>query len=75
MPVDRLSPVLSADLADRQARGLLKGAESVVTEVVPARGEHGPRYRLAGEGDRPFDLGPQSTMTNATVSELVAVPS
>ncbi len=54
MPVDRLSPVLSADLADRQARGLLKGAESVVTEVVPARGEHGPRYRLAGEGDRPF---------------------
>ncbi|MFO1325770.1 MAG: hypothetical protein U1F56_00310 [Rubrivivax sp.] len=31
--------------------------------------------RGTGEGDRPFDLGPQSTMTNATVSELVAVPS
>jgi len=31
--------------------------------------------RGTGEGDRPFDLQPQSTMTNATVAELVAVPS
>lgn len=29
--------------------------------------------RGTGEGDRPFDLLPQSTMTNATVAELTAV--
>jgi hypothetical protein len=31
--------------------------------------------RGTGEGHRPFDLQPQSTMTNATVAELSASPS
>lgn len=31
--------------------------------------------RGAGEGSRPFDLLPQSTMTNATVADLVEAPS
>ncbi len=30
--------------------------------------------RGTGDGHRPFDLGPESTMTNATVADLVAVP-
>jgi hypothetical protein len=30
--------------------------------------------RGTGDGHRPFDLGPDSTMTNATVADLVAVP-
>ena len=30
--------------------------------------------RGTGEGFRPFDLAPQSTMTNATVADLVAAP-
>ncbi|MBC7649993.1 MAG: hypothetical protein H7197_12920 [Vitreoscilla sp.] len=31
--------------------------------------------RGAGEGHRPWDLQPQSTMTNATVADLAAAPS
>ena len=31
--------------------------------------------RGAGEGHRPFDLQPQSTMTNATVADVVASPT
>jgi hypothetical protein len=31
--------------------------------------------RGTGEGHRPFDLQPQSTMTNATVADLAAAPS
>jgi len=31
--------------------------------------------RGTGEGHRPFDLQPQSTMTNATVAEVVATPA
>lgn len=31
--------------------------------------------RGTAEGHRPFDLQPQSTMTNATVAEVVAAPS
>ena len=30
--------------------------------------------RGAGEGHRPFDMLPQSTMTNATVADVVASP-
>jgi glycine C-acetyltransferase len=35
-------------------RGTLKGGESVITRVLPAEGERGPHYLLAGEGDQPF---------------------
>ncbi len=54
MPLDRLQTALGADLDDRRQKGLLKGAETVITGVVPATGEHGPRYRLAGRGEQPF---------------------
>lgn len=53
MPLDRLDRTLADELADLEAKGTLKGAEDVITEVVPATQEHGPRYRLAGH-DTPF---------------------
>jgi glycine C-acetyltransferase len=54
MPVERIERVLSEALADLERAGTRKGAESVTTEVVPAAGDRGPRYRLAGEAGRPF---------------------
>ena len=54
MPSDRLHQTLSAELADLRARGVTKGDETVVVGVVPAAGDRGPRYLLAGEGDRQF---------------------
>jgi glycine C-acetyltransferase len=54
MPVDRLSRTLEAELARLDREGRRKGAESVICEVLPARDGHGPRVRLAGEGDRAF---------------------
>lgn len=54
MPVDRCEEALRGELAALVERGTAKGAESVITEVVPAAAELGPRYRLAGEGDQPF---------------------
>ena len=54
MPVARLEEALRRQLADVDARGASKRAESVVTSVLPASGERGPRYLLAGEGDVPF---------------------
>lgn len=54
MPIDRLEAALSRDLADLVTQGRAKGAESVITAVVPAAEGRGPRYRLAGHGDRPF---------------------
>ena len=53
MPLDRLHEALAAELADaRRAAGTPKGDEAVITGVVPAAGGRGPRYLLAGEGER-----------------------
>ena len=54
MPIERFEAALSAELSALRERGTLKGAESVITRVLPAAGERGPRYLLAGEGDKPF---------------------
>ena len=54
MPVDRCEEALRGELAALVERGTAKGAESVITEVVPATANLGPRYRLAGEGGKPF---------------------
>ncbi len=57
MPVERFEQALSAELAALTERGTRKGAESVITRRLPAspgKDGRGPRYLLAGEGERPF---------------------
>jgi glycine C-acetyltransferase len=54
MPIDRLHDALAAELAEMETAGTRKGDEDVVTAVRPAADGHGPRYRLAGEGERVF---------------------
>ena len=54
MPHNRIERLLLAELDKLQAEGRRKGDETVITGVIPAQGGRGPRYRVAGEGDRPF---------------------
>lgn len=54
MPLDRLAGVLATHVKALEDRGTAKGAESVVMEVIPPAGDQGPRFRLAGEGEREF---------------------
>ena len=54
MPVHPLPNRLASDLKKLEESGRAKPPESVITGVIPASGRVGPRYRLAGEGDRPF---------------------
>jgi glycine C-acetyltransferase len=54
MPQDQLLQVLAGELADLHRKGTAKGAENVVTAVLPAAGSRGPRFRLAGHGDTEF---------------------
>jgi glycine C-acetyltransferase len=54
MPQDQLLRALAAELDEMGARGALKADENVVVRVLPATGDRGPRFLLAGEGDRPF---------------------
>jgi glycine C-acetyltransferase len=54
MPTDRFLTALADELATLDARGNPKRHEAVIVEVLPAGGGLGPRYRIAGEGQRPF---------------------
>jgi glycine C-acetyltransferase len=54
MPCDRLEEVLGLELGELREKGTLKGAESVVTDVIPPDGERGPRFRLAGDTERSY---------------------
>ena len=54
MPLDRLTEVLAAHVRGLEEQGTAKGDETVVTEVLRPEGRRGPRFRLAGEGDRLF---------------------
>jgi glycine C-acetyltransferase len=51
MPFDRLAIALREELDALEAP---KGEESVITAVLPAEGDRGPRVRLEGEGERAF---------------------
>ena len=54
MPLDRLTEVLRAQVAELEERGTAKGAEKVVVAVLPPAGERGPRFRLEGQGGKEF---------------------
>jgi glycine C-acetyltransferase len=54
MSTTRLTPLLEARLAELRTTGRLKGTESVTVGVLPPSGEKGPRFLIAGEGERPF---------------------
>ncbi len=48
MPHDRLDAVLHTEVDELGTAGTAKGAESIITEVLPPSSGAGPRYRLAG---------------------------
>lgn len=54
MPLDRITEVLRTGIAELEAQGTAKGAETVVSRVIPPDGDRGPRFLLEGEGDREF---------------------
>jgi glycine C-acetyltransferase len=54
MPINRLTPLLQARLDELGASGRLKGAETVTCGVLPPRNSKGPRFLIAGEGEKPF---------------------
>jgi glycine C-acetyltransferase len=53
--------------------GRLKGDESPIRGVIPARDGHGPRYLIEGEGDTPFlRMNSNSYLGMALRAEIVA---
>jgi glycine C-acetyltransferase len=53
MPLDKLNPVLAADVARLEQEGRAKPAERVIVGYLPPVDGRGPRYRLRGS-DRTF---------------------
>jgi len=54
MGQERLAAILRESLADLERQGRRKGAEKVITGLIPPSDGKGPRCRLAGYGDRQF---------------------
>jgi glycine C-acetyltransferase len=54
MPLDRLTEVLRDHVTDLEEKGTAKGAEAVVTRVLPPEGDRGPRFHLEGHGTKEF---------------------
>ena len=54
MSLSKIKKVLSDKLNALEAGGLLKGKETIVTSVIAANGDKGPRYLIEGAGDREF---------------------
>jgi len=54
MSFDRMDRALAERLAELDRAGTRKGEEAVIVEVLPAAAAHGPRVRLAGQGERAF---------------------
>src|ERR1700704_3356090 len=54
MPIDRLTHLLRTRLDELGSSGRLKGAETVTRAVLPPRDGNGPRFLIAGEGEKPF---------------------
>ena len=54
MPFNRIEEVLRSELQELGSHGTLKGDEDVISQVVPAAGGLGPRYRLVGRGEQSF---------------------
>ncbi len=54
MSLDLLNTGLRNDVAALTAEGRAKAPERVIVDYSPPQGERGPRYKLAGHGDKPF---------------------
>ena len=54
MPSDRLTEALNRHVTELDSSGTAKGAETVVVGVKRAEGDRGPRFLLAGEGEKEF---------------------
>jgi len=49
MPLSKVGQLLKQHVADLESKGTAKGAEQVVTRVLPPAGSKGPRFILEGE--------------------------
>jgi len=54
MPIDKLAPLLTENLAALETAGRLKGAETVTAGVLGPSGSKGPRFLIEGHGQKPF---------------------
>ncbi|GAB4116160.1 MAG: glycine C-acetyltransferase [Candidatus Caldatribacteriota bacterium] len=54
MGLDNLEKVLSQTLKELKVEDRLKGKEYIITRIIPAQGNKGPRYLLKGKGEKEF---------------------
>jgi glycine C-acetyltransferase len=71
MPIDALTHALAARLDEMAQSGRLKGEESVIRGVLPAREGRGPRYLIEGEDTPYLRMNSNSYLGLALRSEVI----
>ncbi len=54
MGLNNLEKVVAQNLKELKVEGRLKGKEYIITRIIPAQGNKGPRYLLKGKGEKEF---------------------
>jgi glycine C-acetyltransferase len=72
MPLDRLNPALTAEVAALEQEGRAKAPERIITDYVAARGGRGPRYRLAGSDLEFLRMNSNSYLSLSNHPEVLA---
>ncbi|MCG2715727.1 MAG: aminotransferase class I/II-fold pyridoxal phosphate-dependent enzyme [Candidatus Marinimicrobia bacterium] len=73
MTVTPLEDLLQQKLDKLKATGVCKGKEKVITGIKPAEGKNGPRYFLAGYGEKAFlRLNSNSYLGLSLKAEIIA---
>ncbi|MBN2429909.1 MAG: aminotransferase class I/II-fold pyridoxal phosphate-dependent enzyme [Acidobacteria bacterium] len=54
MSLAKMDPVLRKHVDELAAKGTAKGKEMVITRIIPAQGQKGPRFLIDGHGDKEF---------------------
>ncbi len=54
MATDKLVKIFNEYLKGLEEKGTMKGNEMVITDVIPAKKDRGPRYKIEGMGEKEF---------------------
>jgi len=54
MSLEKISKKLSNEIDELNSSKRAKGKETVITDVIPANGQYGPRYLVEGQDDKKF---------------------
>lgn len=71
MPLDKLNSALINEVKQLQSEGRAKAPERIITDFIPAKGDHGPRYKLRGSDQTFIRMNSNSYLSLSDHPEMI----